>query len=74
MTEETQKATTLTIQDIQFAVNVIDAVTKRGAFNGDEMMPVGILRQKFVDFLVSAGVGAEQPQEQDEVEEETPSE
>lgn len=57
MTEET-KATgpvaSLGLADISAMVQVIDVVVKRGAINGDEMVPVGTLRNKLVEFLKEA--------------------
>jgi hypothetical protein len=44
----------LGLADISAMVQVIDVVSKRGAINGDELVPVGTLRQKLVDFLTAA--------------------
>lgn len=49
MTEEIQ----LSLNDIAAAVQVIDVVTKRGAFEGAELEAVGILRNRFVKFIES---------------------
>jgi hypothetical protein len=41
----------LTLQDIDAVVRVIDIVSTRGAIRGDELVPVGQLRAKFVSVL-----------------------
>ena len=52
MTEETQaQAPSLWLNDISNVVQVIDMVSSRGAIRGDELAPVGILRERFVAFL-----------------------
>jgi hypothetical protein len=43
--------TSITINDIQTVVNVIDVCTKRGAFEGSEIATIGNLREKFVAFI-----------------------
>ena len=50
MTEQTQDVG-LTLNDIQLAVQIIDVASVRGAIRGEEMAPVGILRERFVAFL-----------------------
>lgn len=39
------------MQDIDAIVKIIDVVTTRGAFRGEELESVGGLRRKFVEFL-----------------------
>ena len=52
MTEETQaQSPSLSLNDISNVVQVIDMVSSRGAIRGDELAPVGILRERFVAFL-----------------------
>jgi hypothetical protein len=41
----------LTINDIAAALQVIDIVTTRGAFRGEELSQVGMLRDKFAAFV-----------------------
>jgi hypothetical protein len=41
----------LTINDIAAALQVIDIVTSRGAFRGDELSQVGALRDKLAAFV-----------------------
>lgn len=43
----------LTLNDIAVAIKMIDVVTKRGAFEGPELLDVGTLRSRFVAFLDS---------------------
>ena len=44
----------LTINDIAAAVQLIDVVTSRGAFRGDELSQVGALRDKYAAFVKAA--------------------
>ena len=43
----------LTINDLNVVVNIIDACTKRGAFEGNELLTVGQLREKFASIVAS---------------------
>ena len=51
MSEETQPAPEVTLQDIANAVKVIDVSSTRGAFKGEELSSVGTLRDKFSAYL-----------------------
>lgn len=52
MTEQvTNNSVSLTLNDFIVVVNLIDACSKRGAFNGDELASVGQLRDRFVSFI-----------------------
>lgn len=66
MTEETINA--INLSDLALVVQIIDACTKRGAFEGNELVTVGQLRNK-----VEAFVKANLPK-QEEVAEEAPTE
>jgi hypothetical protein len=44
----------LTITDIAATVQLIDVVTSRGAFRGEELSQVGALRDKFAAFVKTA--------------------
>lgn len=44
----------LTINDIAAAVQIIDIVTSRGAFRGEELSQVGALRDKYAAFVKAA--------------------
>lgn len=44
----------LTINEIAAALQVIDIVTSRGAFRGDELSQIGALRDKFAAFVRAA--------------------
>lgn len=48
-----QTATTpqLSINDLSAAVNIIDLVSRRGAFEGAELSDVGALRTRLITFL-----------------------
>lgn len=42
--------------ELYFAtVRLIDTVTKRGTFEGGELLTVGAIRQRYVDWLVGEG-------------------
>lgn len=41
----------LNVNDIAAVVQMIDIVTARGAFRGDELSQVGALRDKYVAFV-----------------------
>jgi len=49
MTEE--QDVQLTLNDMAAVVQIIDVVTKRGAFEGTELEAVGVLRNKFSKFV-----------------------
>jgi hypothetical protein len=49
MTEETK--TTLGVGDLAGVVRIIDVCSKRGAFEGSEMVAVGSLREKIAAFV-----------------------
>lgn len=44
----------LTINDIAAVVQIIDIVSARGAFRGDELSQVGQLRDKYAAFVKAA--------------------
>jgi hypothetical protein len=62
MTNETTPNPQLNINDIQATVQVIDVVTKRGAFEGAELEAVGSLRNRFATFL-----NANAPEKQEQI-------
>lgn len=58
MNEETQEVNVpqeespmLQLPDIKIMVGIIDTVSKRGAFAGNELLSVGQLREKLVSFI-----------------------
>ena len=53
----------ITVNDIAAVVQVIDVVTARGAFRGEELTQVGNLRDKFAAFVRAAQEAAEAEQE-----------
>lgn len=59
---ETQ--TSITLNDLQIIVNMIDVCTKRGAFEGNELLVVGQVREK-----VAAVIKMNMPQEEAATEE-----
>jgi len=61
MTEQEQEVQ-LSLNDIAAAVQIIDVVTKRGAFEGTELEAVGMLRNRFAKFVEAK----QPPQEQDD--------
>jgi len=48
---EEQEAPGIGLQDIAACVQIIDIVTKRGAFEGPELSDVGIVRNRLATFL-----------------------
>lgn len=46
-----QQPVTLTLSDVSTMVQVIDAVSRRGGFEGQELAGVGMLRNKLVAFV-----------------------
>jgi hypothetical protein len=44
----------ISVQDMIDIVKVIDACSERGAFTGEELLPVGSLRAKIVKFVEHA--------------------
>lgn len=44
----------LNINDLAAVVQIIDVVTARGAFRGDELSQVGALRDKYAAFIKAA--------------------
>jgi hypothetical protein len=63
MEEEQQPM--LSVGDMQAVVKIIDAAVARGAIKGEEMVAVGTVRQRFVDFVEHAL--AAQGEQEDEV-------
>jgi len=59
----------LQLQDIAMCVQIIDVCSKRGAFEGAELEPIGALRNRVAAFLE-----ASKPPEAQEEEGDTPSE
>ena len=49
--QEQEQAPGLSLQDISAAVQIIEAVTPRGAFRGEELASVGMVRERFMAFL-----------------------
>ena len=41
----------LSLNDIAATVQIIDAATARGAIRGEELVPVGTVRERFMAFL-----------------------
>jgi hypothetical protein len=44
----------ITINDLTSVVNIIDVCSQRGAFRGEELAAVGMLRQKFATAVNAA--------------------
>lgn len=63
---EDQTNIELSLNDIAAVVQIIDVVTKRGAFEGTELEAVGVLRNRFAKF-----VEAKQPKQEEEAVTET---
>tara|TARA_R110000765_G_scaffold102702_3_gene191616 strand:- start:2712 stop:2879 length:168 start_codon:yes stop_codon:yes gene_type:complete len=53
MTEATQEAPTLTLQDLTLTANIIDLSVQRGAFKGAEAEQVGQMFNRLVAIIKS---------------------
>jgi len=53
--------TTISLGDITAVIQIIDVVTKRGAFNGEELGDVGAVRNRLKAFIVAATPAAAEP-------------
>lgn len=60
--QQQQEAVQISLQDIATVVQMIDVVSRRGAFEGNEMAGVGILRNKMEMFLRQNAPAGEPPQ------------
>ena len=49
--ENQQEAQSLTVQDLIFVKNLLEVVTKRGAFSAEELTTVGTFYDKLAGFL-----------------------
>lgn len=54
MTEQTQPTAGIELNDLVAVVRLIDTVSQRGAFRGEELAEVGILRNKVAGFVGAA--------------------
>lgn len=59
---EEQEAPQLSLQDIATMVQIIDIVSRRGGFEGQELEAVGSLRNRVVAFLNAAAPKGEAPE------------
>lgn len=59
---EEQEAPQLSLQDIATMVQIIDIVSRRGGFEGQELEAVGGLRNRVVAFLNAAAPKGEAPE------------
>lgn len=64
----------LNINDIAAAIQIIDIVTSRGAFRGDELSQVGALRDKYAAFVQAAQEAQAAEAAAESVDTEAPSE
>lgn len=63
MTDKTTQSTpSLTLQDLDSIVKVIDVVVQRGAIKGDEMLTVGTLREKVASVVKAAVEAQDKPE------------
>jgi len=46
-----EESSEISLNDLILAVNIIDTCTERGSFKGNELQPVGNLREKLVRFI-----------------------
>ena len=45
---------TITLGDIKGAISIIDICSQRGAYKGEELEAVGLLRKRFAQFIAAA--------------------
>ena len=64
MSEQKQEPVQIALQDIATVVQMIDVVSRRGAFEGNEMAGVGMLRNKLEVFLRQNAPQGEAPEGQ----------
>lgn len=62
--QQQEQQVNISLQDIATVVQMIDVVSRRGAFEGNEMAGVGMLRNKMEMFLRQNAPQGEQPQGQ----------
>lgn len=60
------ESSNLTINDLNIVVNIIDACSKRGAFEGSELLAVGQIRDKFANIVASTQAAANKEEEKTE--------
>ena len=65
MSEAKKPEAELNIRDIADSIKIIDVCVKRGAFDGVEMEPVGIVRNRLETF-VKAYTEQNKPEEEDD--------
>jgi hypothetical protein len=58
---EQQPAPQLSLNDLAAVVQMIDIVSRRGAFEGTELTPIGALRSRFDAFLKASAPKPEEP-------------
>lgn len=51
MKENSMPSVDINLNDFATVVNIIDVCTKRGAFEGNELLLIGELRKKFTTFI-----------------------
>lgn len=61
----------LNIQDVNAALQIIDAASQRGAFRGEELTSVGAVRDRFASVLRNVQRSEEQTEEMVYLEEES---
>ena len=63
-TQQQQEPVQISLQDIATVVQMIDVVSRRGAYEGQEMAGVGMLRNKLEMFLRQNAPQGEMPEGQ----------
>lgn len=58
--EQPDRRTTLTLQDLNLMIQIIDTGTQRGAWKTDELSSVGGLYDRISKFLEAANTAAQQ--------------
>jgi hypothetical protein len=64
-----EEQVTITLNDLQIIVNMIDVCTKRGAFEGSELLTVGQVREKVASVIkLNTPAPVEEAKEEETVE------
>jgi hypothetical protein len=69
--QQTQQPESISLNDLQLCLQIVDLASERGAFKGPELSQVGSIRDKlaiFLDYVAQAQADAKAAQEEPEEE------
>ena len=73
MSEEATQPESISLNDLQLCLQIVDLASERGAFKGPELSQIGAIRDKlatFLDFVAAAQAEAKENEEVPEAAEE----